>query len=167
MSPAPRPEEPPAPPSAPGSLTLLGAAVVVHDPETGRILLLQRGPDASFAPGMWDIPGGKSEPGEPVTGTAVRELTEETGLTVRPEHLRLAHLTHGARTAGVPHGFLTVVFAARTWSGTLENREPDKHPQVRWVDPRSLPEPLVPSTATALRGYLDLADGPGIALRGW
>ncbi|MEW2222398.1 NUDIX domain-containing protein [Streptomyces sp. NPDC006990] len=167
MPPTPRPDEPPVLPSAPGSLTLLVAAVLVHDPDTGRVLLLQRGPGASFASGMWDLPGGKAEPGEPVTGTAVRELSEETGLTVRPEQLRLAHLTHGARKAGLPHGFLSVVFAARTWSGTPENREPHKHSQVRWADPHALPEPLVASTATALRGCLDLADGPGIALRGW
>jgi 8-oxo-dGTP pyrophosphatase MutT (NUDIX family) len=31
---------------------------------------------------MWDLPVGKSEPGEPITKTAVRKLYEETGLTV-------------------------------------------------------------------------------------
>lgn len=36
------------------------------------------------AQGLGDLPVGKSEPGEPITETAVRELYEETGLTVEP-----------------------------------------------------------------------------------
>lgn len=48
------------------------------------ILLLQRHPNAEFAQDMWDLPVGRSEPGEPVPRAAVRELYEETGLTVDP-----------------------------------------------------------------------------------
>ena len=62
----------PALPPALASMTLLAAAVIVHDTATGRVLLLQRGEHAKFARGLWDLPIGKSDPGEPVTTTAVR-----------------------------------------------------------------------------------------------
>ncbi|MFF4732065.1 NUDIX domain-containing protein [Streptomyces mirabilis] len=77
-------------------MTLLVAAVIVHDEATNRVVLLQRSQNAKFAQGMWDLPVGKSESGEPITETAVRELFEETGLTVKPEALKVAHIIHGA-----------------------------------------------------------------------
>ncbi|KOG27714.1 NUDIX domain-containing protein [Streptomyces resistomycificus] len=152
-------------PPALGSMTILVAAVIVHDKATNRVVLLQRGPNAKFGQGMWDLPVGKSEPGEPITGTAVRELYEETGLTVKPESLKVAHIIHGARGVEAPNGFLTVVFAAHEWSGEPENREPGKHAQVCWVDVASLPEEFVATTASALHRHL--ADGPQISLGGW
>jgi 8-oxo-dGTP pyrophosphatase MutT (NUDIX family) len=78
------------------SMTLLVAAVIVHYKATNRVVLLQRSQNAKFAQGMWDLPVGKSEPGEPITETAVRELFEETGLTVKPEALKVAHIIRGA-----------------------------------------------------------------------
>jgi len=150
---------------APESMTLLVAAVIVHDRERGRVVLVQRGERARFGRGLWDLPTGKSEPGEPVTTTAVRELREETGLSTSPESLRVVHVVHGARGAQAPHGFLTVVFATCEWRGRPENREPDKHAQVRWADVTALPREFVPSTANALHGYL--TGGPGISVHGW
>lgn len=45
-----------------------------------RILLLQRDPDSNMG-GRWDLPGGKADAGEEPIDAALRELTEETGLT--------------------------------------------------------------------------------------
>jgi 8-oxo-dGTP pyrophosphatase MutT (NUDIX family) len=146
-------------------MTLLVAAVIVHDLAAGRVVLIQRGHAAKFAPGQWDLPAGKSEPGEPVTMTAVRELEEETGLNVRPESLRVAHIVHSAWGVEAPNGFLTVVFMARQWTGEPANREPAKHAQVRWVDTRDIPADFVSTNATALRSYL--RGEPGISLDGW
>ncbi|MFF4277495.1 NUDIX domain-containing protein [Streptomyces kronopolitis] len=147
------------------SMTLLVAAVIVHDKATNRVVLLQRSENAKFAQGMWDLPVGKSEPGEPITETAVRELYEETGLTVKPEALRVAHIIHGAWGVEAPNGFLTVVFAAHEWTGDPENREPRKHSQVRWVDANAIPEEFVGTTASALHRYL--AGGSQVSFDGW
>src|SRR5438309_1026073 len=54
------------------------------------------------------LPVGKSEPGELITATVVRELYEQTGLTVKPESLKVAHIIHGAWGVEAPNGFLTV-----------------------------------------------------------
>lgn len=100
---------------------LLVAAVIVHDQDRGRVLLLQMGPGDRFAPGAWDLPVGKQEPGEQIPTTAARELREETGLMVRVEDLRLVHAIHGAWGVQAPHGFLTLVFAVHRWDGELVN----------------------------------------------
>jgi ADP-ribose pyrophosphatase YjhB (NUDIX family) len=54
-------------------------AVVLHE---GRLLLVQRGRGAGQ--GRWSIPGGRVESGERMTDAVVREVLEETGLSVEP-----------------------------------------------------------------------------------
>ncbi|PZS16479.1 MAG: NUDIX hydrolase [Pseudonocardiales bacterium] len=55
------------------------AGGIVFD-DAGRLLLVRRGrpPDQ----GSWSIPGGRCRPGESVRDACVRELAEETGLSV-------------------------------------------------------------------------------------
>ena len=55
----------------------VGAIINDH---RGRLLLIQRGhePDA----GLWSLPGGRVEPGETDEQAVVREIREETGLSV-------------------------------------------------------------------------------------
>lgn len=56
-------------------------AVVFDD--QGRLLLVQRANPP--AQGSWSLPGGRQEPGETAEQGVVREVREETGLTVRVE----------------------------------------------------------------------------------
>jgi 8-oxo-dGTP pyrophosphatase MutT (NUDIX family) len=62
-------------------LLLPSVAALVRDAE-GR-LLLQRRADS----GLWELPGGYIDPGEPPARAVVREVYEETGLVVRPRRL--------------------------------------------------------------------------------
>lgn len=152
-------------PPATASMTLLAAAVIVHDRRTDRVVLLRRGPHAKFARGHWDLPVGKCDPQEPVTTTAVRELREETGLLVDPADLRLAHVVHGAKGAESPDGYLTVVFATDTWAGQLVNAEPAKHSDVRWTPLDSVPRDAVAPTYEAIARYR--TGDPAVLLPGW
>lgn len=52
---------------------------LVYD-EAGRLLVVQRGHDPGA--GLWSIPGGRVEPGESDAEAVIREVAEETGLTV-------------------------------------------------------------------------------------
>ena len=146
-------------------MTLLVAAVIVHDEATRRVALVRRGPAAKFAQGRWDLPVGKSNLGESILETAVRELREETGLRVDTRDLTLAHVIHGARGVEAPDGFVTVVFAATSWSGELINAEPEKHSDVAWVEVSGIPRNFVPTTYSALTGYL--SGSASVTLDGW
>lgn len=51
----------------------------------GRLLLVRRGNEPGR--GRWSVPGGRVEAGEDDAAALVREMREETGLTVRPGRL--------------------------------------------------------------------------------
>jgi 8-oxo-dGTP diphosphatase len=53
---------------------------VIKD-DQGRLLLIKRGHEPGA--GLWSVPGGRVEPGETDAEALVREMREETGLTVQ------------------------------------------------------------------------------------
>jgi mutator protein MutT len=59
------------------SITVAVGAVAVN---ADAILLIERATDPSA--GLWSVPGGHVEPGETLAEAVVREVAEETGLTV-------------------------------------------------------------------------------------
>lgn len=63
-----------------GVQQLVIGAVVEHG---GNVLLLQR-PADDFMGGIWELPSGKVDPGEPLDQALTREVKEETGLDVAP-----------------------------------------------------------------------------------
>jgi 8-oxo-dGTP diphosphatase len=62
---------------------LVGVGAVVVD--EGRVLLVRRGTEPLR--GEWSLPGGLLEVGESLIAGVVREVREETGLTVEPVEL--------------------------------------------------------------------------------
>lgn len=56
--------------------------MVVHQ---GRVLLIKRGKEPLR--GRWVVPGGTVEAGETLEEALVREIQEETGLSVRPREI--------------------------------------------------------------------------------
>ena len=62
---------------------LVGVGAVIVD--QGRVLLVRRGREP--LKGQWSLPGGLLEIGESLSAGVVREVREETGLTVEPVEL--------------------------------------------------------------------------------
>lgn len=58
----------------------VGVGALVIDEASGRVLLGRR--KGSHGAGTWALPGGWLEKGEEFAAAAVRELEEETGLTM-------------------------------------------------------------------------------------
>ena len=66
-----------------GGRIRLGCSAVIFDDAREKVLLTKRADN-----GLWCLPGGGVDPGESVEETIIREVREETGLTIRV--LRLA-----------------------------------------------------------------------------
>lgn len=63
----------------PNQMGVAGKAIVCRD---GTILMIRRSSASTHDPGLWELPGGKMDLGERLTDALVREVAEETTLTV-------------------------------------------------------------------------------------
>src|SRR4051812_1006384 len=120
----------------------LCAGGIVHD-AAGRVLLVRRGKAPSA--GSWSVPGGRCLPGESAADACVREVAEETGMTV--EVIRLA----GTVERAAPDGGVYVIddFTCRVVGGELAAGEDAT--DARWVSRAELAGlPLVPGLLDAL-----------------
>ncbi|PYZ93655.1 DNA mismatch repair protein MutT [Salipaludibacillus keqinensis] len=98
------------------TLILPGAAVIIYE---GERVLLQKRDD-----GDWGLPGGLMEVGESFEETAMREVKEETGLTINKEDLVKFDTFSGKdyyveAPNGDPYYAVTLLFTTNQFSGEL------------------------------------------------
>jgi 8-oxo-dGTP diphosphatase len=94
----------------------------------GKVLLIKR----AYAPyqHLWTLPGGRIEPGETIEQCAIREISEEVGLTIRnPRPVMVQSL-------GRDSTFQLAIFVTRDFSGIL--RASDEVADHKWMDPSAL-----------------------------
>jgi 8-oxo-dGTP diphosphatase len=95
---------------------LVGVGAVVVD--EGRVLLVRRGTEPLR--GHWSLPGGMLEVGESLSDGVIREVREETGLTVEP--VELVELLDRIHREGerVRYHYVIADYLCRVVSGTLK-----------------------------------------------
>lgn len=87
----------------------------------------------------WQFPGGHLEYGESVIECAVREVSEETSLTVK--NLRHFGFTDKAFSVGGCQ-YITLLVSCEYDAGEARALEPEKCNVWQWFDSQKLPEPL-------------------------
>jgi 8-oxo-dGTP diphosphatase len=96
----------------------------------GRLLLIKRGHEPEA--GRWSLPGGRVEPGETDEQAVIREIREETGLSVACQHLVGSVERPGPRDAVIEiRDYAATVTGGRLAAG-------DDAADVRWVSPADL-----------------------------
>ncbi|GHE46049.1 DNA mismatch repair protein MutT [Streptomyces longispororuber] len=129
---------PPAPPSPltlienrpPAAHAAVGAGVVVTDGR-GRVLL------GLARDGVWELPGGKLDPGESFEQAAVRELREETGLAAAAADARVLAVLVDAAAQGLAR--LTAAVRVTRAEGEPAVTEPDRIDRWQWHEVAALP----------------------------
>ncbi|MBW0119069.1 nucleotide triphosphate diphosphatase NUDT15, partial [Pseudonocardia abyssalis] len=103
----------------------VGVAAVVADGERW-LVLCRRG---AHGAGTWGLPGGHQEFGESPEATAVREVAEETGLTVVAD-ARLGFTDDPMPEIG--RHYVTLFVGCTVTGGRARVAEPDKASELAW-----------------------------------
>jgi 8-oxo-dGTP pyrophosphatase MutT (NUDIX family) len=122
-------------PDAPAINSVVPSVTCVVRNDSGQVLMLRKSDNH-----LWAVPGGGHEPGEFITDTVVREVREETGLTVE--------VTGFVGTYTNPHHVIayddgevrqqfSLCFTGRVIHGNL-SADDDEATEVRWVDPSDI-----------------------------
>ena len=106
--------------------------LVVRD---GRVLLARRGKPPLLR--QWTIPGGTVELGETLQEAVVREMREETSLTVEPIEVLTVFDRIEREGEEVRYHFVIVDFLCRAAAG--EARAGSDALEVAWVRPEDVP----------------------------
>jgi 8-oxo-dGTP pyrophosphatase MutT (NUDIX family) len=147
-------------PAAPAVNSIVPAVTAFVQDEHGRILMEQRSDN-----GRWGLPGGTHEAGESIAETVVREVKEETGITV--EVVRMVGIyTNPKRVIAFSDGEVrqefSICFAARPL--TSEIRASSESFDVRWVSVAGLDRlDIAPTTRSRIEDALAESPQPRIA----
>ena len=106
-------------------LTVLG---VLNRPD-GRYLITQRKLDKEWGAGWWEVPGGGVNAGEDSRDAVIREIREETGLTVTLDTGFRAVVTYSPK----PGVMKDVIYFAAEYIGGEAHRQVEEVTELCWV----------------------------------
>jgi 8-oxo-dGTP pyrophosphatase MutT (NUDIX family) len=115
----------------------------------GEQILLLRRYNTGYEDGNYSVIAGHLKGNEEVKQAMIREAFEETGIELTPKDLEIVGVMHRKSNDERVDWFL----AAKTWSGEIVNREPEKCDQLAWFDMGSLPPNVVPYVRRAIHNF--------------
>jgi len=121
----------------------------------GKVLLGKR--KGSHGEGSWAFPGGHLEFGESFEECAVREVAEETGVSIK--NIRKMIFTNDLFPIEEKH-YVTCYMKAEYQSGEVRILEPHKCETWEWVAWNELPEPLFIPIQNLLKEQIDPTNDP-------
>ena len=123
--------------------------LIRNNMEKQQILLSKR--ITGFGKDTYSLPGGKQQEGETLEKCAIRELGEETRLTLKKSRPVSWHVT---RYPGKPQ-VSSIGVLALEYDGTPYTAEQNQNEKWEWFDVDNLPSPLFGPTKIAIDHYLE------------
>lgn len=111
----------------------------------GHILLLRRY-NTGYEDGRYSVVAGHLDAGETVTQAAVREASEEVGVTLCPPDIQVVHVMN-RKSKDERIDFFVLV---GRWDGEVANAEPDKCDHLAWFPLEALPANTIPYVRYAI-----------------
>ena len=114
-------------------------------------VLLARRCNTGFEDGKLSVVAGHVEPGESVTRAALRETSEEVGVTLSPDRLRVVGVMH--RKSDDERVDFFLAYRLDGSDGEPENREPEKCSELTWVNVTQLPDDMIPYVRAGFENF--------------
>lgn len=111
----------------------------------GQVLLLKRH-NTGYEDGNYSVVAGHVDGAETARQAICREASEEAGLGIHPEDLRMVHVIHRMGT----EERISFFFSAVAWQGEPRNREPHKCNELGWYSVKAMPTNMVPYVRHAI-----------------
>ncbi len=136
------------------------AVVAIIFNEKGHVLLTQRNDKKSpYSHGKWQFPGGGIEQGEHPHQTAIREVQEETGLTIEIVSKHPFVYSHHFETANVH--VIVLGYIASYLSGEIDISRDAHTGDARWFKTDEIDFSLcLPLTQELIQDALTAKEGP-------
>lgn len=112
--------------------------------DQGKILLLKRSKKKRFGGGQYSLVAGHIEDNENPAQAMVREAKEEAGIELLPQDLRVAHLMYRQKAFQDNLPYVDFFLLCERWRGEIQNMEPEKCEELRWVPMDDLPSETMP-----------------------
>ena len=109
-------------------------------------LILRRGPEVLLIrryntgceDGMYGCAGGCVDGNEPITQALIREASEELGIKLKKEQVKVVHIVHRKNSQG--QEMIGFFVEASEWEGAPCNMEPHKCDALGWFHINKLPD---------------------------
>ena len=101
---------------------------------------------ASYLGNMYDLPGGHLEPNEDLFDSMIREAKEELGIEIEREDMQIIHIYHHYEK-----DLLKFVFKVKKFKNKIQNLEPEKCKELKWIEIENLPD----NTLSGIRRELE------------
>lgn len=109
--------------------------------------------------GFWALPGGRVDAGETVEQTIVREVKEETGLTVEIVKKIGDYHEQGVQD-GIEYDYYPACFLVKVVGGEIKKQESEIE-EIKLFSLNDIPNPLAFEHAKMIEDFLALCDKSG------
>ena len=117
------------------------AVFIILQNQSGKYLLQKR-QNTGYMDGYYDASmSGHVEASESIYDAALRELTEEVGVTTTKENLELVMISQ----MDVDRPYLNYTFICKDWEGEPKIMEPVKNGELTWRSVDDMPSKMTPT----------------------